>query len=71
MQYKVVPMQQLLEWPSDWQLNPQYEEEFSQALAMALNQESTSGWELVTLFSVPHHSGRGYAVFRDAGKSAP
>jgi hypothetical protein len=71
MQYKVVPMQQLLEWPSNWQLSPQYEEEFSQALAMALQQESASGWELVTLFAVPNHSGPGYAVFRAAGKSPP
>ena len=71
MQYKVVPVQQLLEWPSDWQLSPQYEEEFSQALAIALHQASSSGWELVTLFAVPNHSGRGYAVFRGANKSLP
>jgi hypothetical protein len=58
----------LLEWPSDW--SPQYEEEFSQALAMALNHESSTGWVLVTLYAVPHHAGRGYAVFCNAGKPA-
>jgi hypothetical protein len=70
MQYKVIPLQQLLDWPSDWQLNPQYEEEFSQALAMALSHEASSGWELVTLYAVPQHSGRGYAVFCSTDKPA-
>ena len=68
MQYKVVPLQRLIEWPSDWQLSPQYEVELSQALAVALNHEASTGWGLVSLYSVPNHTGPGYAVFRSEGK---
>jgi hypothetical protein len=66
-QYKIVPMRELMAWPSDLTQYPQYDEEFTANLAAALKEQAGDGWELVTIYAFHHHSGPGYAIFRRSG----
>ena len=66
-QYKVVPMLELMAWPSDFTPSPKYDEQFVANLTAGLNHQSSDGWELVTIYAFHRHTGPGYAIFRRTG----
>lgn len=68
-EHRVIPMNLLMEWPRS--MAQDYEQNFADCLAAALEKMAAEGWELVSIYVYHQHLGPGYAIFRRRQASLP